>query len=159
MGPQIRDFEQQLEDELRLLLDPFAARTIPAWRMPAQDRRAQRLAGGAGAALGAKIATGLVVAVVAAGAAGATTEIVITRSANPADWARNVQQQVQGTQRSSGSHSQPTSGSHPSPSSVAGGSPGASPAVNPPALPSASAPAVPTVSPLPLPSPSVPTLP
>ena len=152
MARETRTFEKHLEDDLHLLLDPHATGTIPAWRMPEQSsRRALPVVGGAGAALGAKIVTGAAIAVLAAGA---TTEIVITHSANPIDWARNVQQQVQASPRSQGgpAHSQPTSAVHPSASSVGGGSP-AVPRVSPPSLPTI------TISPLPIPTPSTPTLP
>lgn len=152
MPRDTRPFEQHLQDDLKLLLDPYATGTIPAWREPARGRRLVPLAGGAGAALGAKIVAGLAVAVMAAGA---TTEIVITHSANPADWARSVQQQVQGGQQRP-AHSQPASSVHPSSAPVAGGSPTVPTRVSPPPLPTVP---VPSVSPLPIPSPSVPKLP
>jgi hypothetical protein len=153
MARETRTFEKHLEDDLHLLLDKHVTGTIPAWRMPAQGsrRRVVPVGGGAGAALGAKIVTGAAIAVLAAGA---TTEIVITHSANPVDWARSVQQQVQPSPPSHGgpAHSQPTSAVHPSAPSVAGGSPTVPPRVSPPSLP--------TVIPsLPIPTPSVPRLP
>jgi len=157
MAGEARTFEKHLEDDLHLLLDPHATGTIPAWRIPAQStRRVLPVVGGAGAALGAKIVTGAAIAVLAAGA---TTEIVITHSANPIDWARNVQQQVQPSPRSQGgpAHSQPTSAVHPSASSVAGGSPAVPPRVAaspvPPSLPTVA------ITPLPIPTPSTPALP
>ena len=159
MAPETRPFDTHLEDDLHLLLDPHATGTIPAWRMPAQaSRRVLPLVGGAGAALGAKIATGAAIAVLAAGAA---SEIVITHSANPVDWVRNVQQQVQASPRSQGgpAHSQPTSAVHPSASSVAGGSPTVPPRVSPPSLPTVTPPALPSVTPLPVPTPSTPAIP
>lgn len=152
MGRERRDFDQHLEDDLKVLFDPYAAGTIPAWREPARARRFLPLAGGAGAAVGAKIVAGLAVVVLAAGA---TTEIVITHSANPADWARNVQQQVQGGQQRP-AHSQPASQAHPSSTPVAGGSPSVPARVGQSPLPTLP---VPTISPLPIPSPSVPKLP
>ena len=158
MAREMRTFEKHLEDELHVLLDAQAAGTIPAWRMPAQSSRSiVPFVGGAGAALGAKILTGAAIAVLAAGA---TTEIVITHSANPIDWARNVQQQVQpSTGSQGGPHSQPTSAVHPSASSVGGGSPAVPPRVSPPSLPAVTPPALPSVTPLPIPTASVPPLP
>jgi len=158
MAGEARTFEKHLEDDLHLLLDAHATGTIPAWRMPAQSsRRVVPFVGGAGAAVGAKIVTGAAIAVLAAGA---TTEIVITHSANPIDWARNVQQQVQPSRSQGGpAHSQPTSAVHPSASSVGGGSPAVPPRVSPPSLPTVTPPAVPSVTPLPIPSPSTPAVP
>lgn len=153
MAGERRGFDQHLEDDLKVLFDPYATGTIPAWREPARGRRLVPLAGGAGAALGAKIAAGLAVAVIAAGA---TTEIAVTHSANPADWVRSVQQQAQGGGQKGPAHSQPASSAHPSSAPVAGGSPSAPSRVSPPPLPS---PPVPTVNPLPIPTPSVPKLP
>jgi len=151
MAREMRTFEQHLEDELHLLLDAQAPATIPAWRMPAQgSRRVLPLVGGAGAAVTAKIVTGAAIAVLAAGA---STEILITHSANPIDWARNVQQQVQPSPRPQGGpHSQPTSAVHPSASSVGGGSPAVPPRVSPPSLPAITPPAVPSITPLPIPT-------
>ena len=151
MPRETRTFEKHLEDDLHLLLDRHSTGTIPARRMPAQSgRRMLPVFGGAGAALGAKVVTG---AAIAALAAGATTEVVITHSANPIVWARSVQQQVQPSQGSHGgpAHPQPTSAVHPSASPVAGGSPAVPPRVSPPSLP--------TLTPLPIPTPSTPALP
>lgn len=55
----------------------------------------RKLLGGAGAALGVKIASGFAVAALAATAAGAATEVAVTGSLNPADWGKQVTQQVQ----------------------------------------------------------------
>ena len=52
------------------------------------------LLGGAGAAIGLKIATGFAVAAMAATAAVAATEVAITGSMNPANWGQQVRQQV-----------------------------------------------------------------
>ena len=152
MTGERRDFDQHLEDDLKALFDPYAAGTIPAWREPAPGRGLATLVGGAGLAAGAKIVAGIAVVVLAAGA---TTEIAITHSANPAVWARSVQQQVQGGQQRP-AHSQPASPAYPSSTPVAGGSPTVPTRVSPPPLPSVP---VPTISPLPIPSPSVPKLP
>ena len=54
----------------------------------------KKLLGGAGAAIGLKIATGFAVAAMAATAAVAATEVAITGSVNPADWGQQVTQQV-----------------------------------------------------------------
>ena len=54
----------------------------------------KKLLGGAGAAIGLKIATGFAVAAMAATAAVAATEIAITGSVNPANWGQQVTQQV-----------------------------------------------------------------
>ena len=153
MSRDTRPFEQHLQDDLKLLLDPYAAGTIPAWREPARGRRLVPLAGGASAAVGAKIVAGLAVAVMAAGA---TAEIASTHSANPADWARSIQHQVQGGGQKGPAHSQPASPAHPSSAPVGGGSPSVPSRVSPPPLPTIP---VPTVSPLPVPTPSVPKLP
>ena len=52
------------------------------------------LLGGAGAAIGLKIATGFAVAAMAATAAVAATEVAITGSMNPANWGQQVTQQA-----------------------------------------------------------------
>ena len=54
----------------------------------------KRLLGGAGAALGLKIATGFAVAALAATAAVAATEVAITGSINPANWGQQVKEDV-----------------------------------------------------------------
>jgi spermidine/putrescine-binding protein len=54
----------------------------------------KRLLGGAGAALGLKIATGFAVAALAATAAVAATEVAITGSINPANWGQQVKEEV-----------------------------------------------------------------
>jgi hypothetical protein len=151
MARDTRPFEQHLEDDLRLLLDPHATGTIPAWRMPEAGRRGLPILRGAGVALTAKIAIGAVVAVMAAGA---TTEAVITHSVNPVDWARQATQPAQPAQKTHQPGTSPAA-------STAQTSPKAanSPAVSAPALPTVSAPPVPSITPLPIPSPSTPTLP
>lgn len=53
-----------------------------------------RILGGAGAALGAKLLTGFAVVALGAAGAGAATEAAITGSLNPADWGQQVKQQV-----------------------------------------------------------------
>ena len=54
----------------------------------------KRLLGGAGAALGLKIATGFAVAALAATAAVAATEVAITGSINPTNWGQQVKEEV-----------------------------------------------------------------
>lgn len=154
MASQKRDFEQHLEDDLRVLLDPYAAGSIPAWNEPAPARRVLPLLGGAGAALGAKIATGAAIVVLAAGA---TTGIVVTHSVNPVDWARQAtHQQAQPTQQPHPARTSPAAAATVSPRAASTPS---TPVVSAPALPTVSAPPLPTVTPLPVPTPSTPALP
>ena len=83
-----------LDGELRRLLNPVAERPAPApryRRARVGGRLSLRFASGAGAAFGAKAATGLVVAAFAAGA----TATAITGTANPADWGTTVEQAVE----------------------------------------------------------------
>lgn len=87
------DFERELERELHRILDPIAAAPIPLRRAPS-GAIGRRLLGGAGVALGLKLATGVAIAAFAAVAAGATTEVAITGSLNPADWGQQVSQTV-----------------------------------------------------------------
>lgn len=51
--------------------------------------------GGAGAAIGVKILTGIAVSAAAITIAGAATEVAVTGSPNPMDWGQQVTQQVQ----------------------------------------------------------------
>jgi hypothetical protein len=89
------DFEREFEDELHRILDPMTAGPIPARRATAASGGAmKRLLGGAGAALGVKIATGFAVAALAATAAVAATEVAITGSINPANWGQQVKEEV-----------------------------------------------------------------
>jgi hypothetical protein len=88
------DFERELEYELHRIIDPMTARPIPARRVTPSGGRMKKLLGGAGAAIGLKIATGFAVAALAATAAVAATEVAITGSVNPADWGQQVTQQV-----------------------------------------------------------------
>ena len=88
------DFERELERELHRILDPIAAAPIPLRRAPISGGIAKRLLGGAGAALGLKIATGFAIAAFAAAAVGATTEVAVTGSLNPADWGKQVTKTV-----------------------------------------------------------------
>lgn len=88
-------FERELERELHRVLDPIAAESIPLRRPVYAGGRMRKLLGGAGAALAVKIASGFAVAALAATAAGAATEVAVTGSLNPADWGKQVTQQVQ----------------------------------------------------------------
>ena len=91
----IGDFELELERELHRILDPIAALPIPPRRAPVSGGFGKRLLGGAGAALGLKLATGVAVAAFAAAAAGVATEVAVTGSLNPSNWGQSVTQAVQ----------------------------------------------------------------
>jgi len=54
----------------------------------------KRLLGGAGAALGVKLLTGIAVAAAAVVVAGAATEVAVTGSLNPTNWGQQVTTQV-----------------------------------------------------------------
>ncbi len=54
----------------------------------------KRLLGGAGAALGVKLLTGIAVAAAAVVVAGAATEVAVTGSMNPTNWGQQVKTQV-----------------------------------------------------------------
>jgi hypothetical protein len=92
----MNDFEQALEFELHRILDPMTAGSIPARRATATSGGTmKRLLGGAGAALGVKILTGIAVAAAATTIAAAATEVAITGSVNPLNWGQQVTQQVE----------------------------------------------------------------
>ena len=84
------DLERELEQELHRVLDPLAAMPVPDRRPAASRKAARAFLGGAGAALTVKLLTGVAVAAAAVTVAGASA----TGSLNPADWGRQVQQQV-----------------------------------------------------------------
>jgi hypothetical protein len=88
------DFESELERELHRILDPIAAAPIPLRRAPSTGGIMKRLLGGAGAALGVKLLTGIAVAAAAVVVAGAATEVAVTGSLNPTNWGQKVTQQV-----------------------------------------------------------------
>jgi len=88
------DFERELERELHRILDPIAAAPIPLRRAPNSGGIMKRLLGGAGAALGLKIVTGIAVAAAAAVVAGAATEVAVTGSPNPTVWGQQVKATV-----------------------------------------------------------------
>jgi uncharacterized membrane protein YgcG len=96
----VNGFDEWLERELQ----QNASRETGPSPLPSQSRyRVLTLQGGAlnrvsfalAAMVSAKTVTALALSVVAIVAAGATTEAVITGSANPANWGRLVVQQVQ----------------------------------------------------------------
>jgi hypothetical protein len=88
-------FERELEAEFHRVIDPMTAGTIPAWRKTdSGGTMKQKVVGGAGAAIAAKILTGIVAAAAAATVAGAATEVALTGSVNPQDWGQQVTQQV-----------------------------------------------------------------
>src|SRR5579872_310367 len=89
------DFERELEQELHRILDPISAQPIPPRRSSETGGTMRKVLGGAGAALGVKILTGVVAAAAAITVAGAATEIATTGSLNPSDWGQQVSQQVQ----------------------------------------------------------------
>ncbi len=90
------DFERELESELHRVIDAMTAGTIPAWRkVESGGNMKKRLLGGAGAAIGVKILTGIAVAAAAATVAGAATEVALTGSPNPLVWGQQVTQQVE----------------------------------------------------------------
>jgi hypothetical protein len=85
------DLEHELEQALHRVLDPIAARPIPA-RHAVQSRGGFRtVMGGAGAALTVKLLTGVVAAAAAVTVAGAAT----TGSLNPAVWGQHVSEYVE----------------------------------------------------------------
>jgi len=84
------DLERELEEELHRILDPMTAQPIPPRRVLADRAAARKLIGGAGAALGVKLLTGVAVAAAAVTVAGAAT----TGSINPVDWGKQVTQHV-----------------------------------------------------------------
>jgi uncharacterized membrane protein YgcG len=102
------EFERDLERELHRILDPVAAAPMPPRRTLASRGVTRRLLGGAGAALGVKVLTGVALAAFAAAAAGAATEAVVTRSLNPVDWGQQVHRALE--QAAEGIKSTPDNG-------------------------------------------------
>src|SRR5260370_16320001 len=88
------DFENELERELHRILDPIAAAPIPFRRAPSSGGIMKRLLGGAGAALGVKLLTGIAVAAAAVVVAGAATEVAVTGSLNPTNSGHQVTTQA-----------------------------------------------------------------
>jgi len=87
-------FERDLEDELHRILDPMTAGPIPVRRSMQPGGSMKKLLGGAGAAIGVKILTGIAVAAAATTFAVAASEVAITGSVNPANWGQQVKTQV-----------------------------------------------------------------
>jgi hypothetical protein len=87
-------FERDLEDELHRILDPMTAGPIPVRTSMQPGGSMKKLLGGAGAAIGMKILTGIAVAAAATTFAVAASEVAITGSINPANWGKQVTTQV-----------------------------------------------------------------
>jgi hypothetical protein len=90
----MNSFERELEHELHRILDPMTAGSIPVRRSMQPGGSMRKLLGGAGAAIGVKILTGIAVAAAATTFAVAASEVAITGSINPANWGQQVKQQV-----------------------------------------------------------------
>jgi hypothetical protein len=88
------NFEREMEHELHRILDPMTAGPIPFRRPMQPGGSMKKLLGGAGAAIGVKILTGIAVAAAATTFAVAATEVAITGSVNPANWGTQVTNQV-----------------------------------------------------------------
>jgi hypothetical protein len=88
------NFEREMEHELHRILDSMTAGPIPFRRPMQPGGSMKRLLGGAGAAIGVKILTGIAVAAAATTFAVAATEVAITGSVNPANWGQQVTTQV-----------------------------------------------------------------
>jgi hypothetical protein len=90
MGAETDDFDLKIERELHQVLDPMVAGPIPIRHTPRRVGFVVKVLGSAAAALAAKTATGIAIAALAVGTAGAATEVVLTRSLNPADWGHQI---------------------------------------------------------------------
>jgi uncharacterized low-complexity protein len=90
----MNNFEREMEYELHRVLDPITAGPIPFRRPMQPGGSMKRLLGGAGAAIGIKILTGIAVAAAATTFAVAATEVAITGSVNPLNWGQQVTNQV-----------------------------------------------------------------
>src|SRR5450759_5805957 len=90
----MNDFEREMEHELHRILDPMTAGPIPFRRPMQPGGSMKKLLGGAGAAVGVKILTGIAVAAAATTFAVAASEVAITGSINPANWGKQVTTQV-----------------------------------------------------------------
>jgi hypothetical protein len=88
------NFEREMEHELHRILDPMTAAPIPFRRAMQPGGSMKKLLGGAGAAIGVKILTGIAVAAAATTFAVAATEVAITGSVNPTNWGQQVTTQV-----------------------------------------------------------------
>jgi hypothetical protein len=87
-------FEREIESELHRIIDPMTAAPIPFRRAMQPGGSMKKLLGGAGAAIGVKILTGIAVAAAATTFAVAATEVAITGSVNPTNWGQQVTTQV-----------------------------------------------------------------
>lgn len=85
------DIEREMEEMLHRVLDPIAARPIPARRAPASRSVFKTVMGGAGAALTVKVLTGVAAAAAAVTVAG----VVTTGTLDPAHWGEQVSHTVQ----------------------------------------------------------------
>ena len=85
------DLERELEEALHRVLDPIAARPIPARREVASRGAFRTVIGGAGAALTLKVVTGIAAAAAVVTVAG----VVTTGSVSPTNWGQHVTQTVQ----------------------------------------------------------------
>lgn len=101
--PNDFDRELELERELHRWLDPLVAAPIPARTVPARGGWMPNLVAGAGAAVAAKMFTGVAIATLAAGVAGVATEAVITRSLSPVQWSQQAKDQVLALESQNGS--------------------------------------------------------
>jgi hypothetical protein len=90
----MNNFEREIEHELHRILDPMTAGPIPFRRPMQPGGSMKKLLGGAGAAIGVKILTGIAVAAAATTFAVAATEVAITGSVNPTNWGQQVTTQV-----------------------------------------------------------------
>jgi len=86
------DFEREIESELHRMLDSVDREPIPPRRLvQSRTTRMRALLGGAGAAVAAKLVTGVAVAAAAVTVAGASA----TGSLDPTVWGQQVTQRVQ----------------------------------------------------------------
>lgn len=85
------DLERELEEALHRVIDPIAARPIPARRLAQNRKGFKTVMGGAGAALTVKLLTGVAAAAAAVTVAGVAT----TGSLNPGVWGQQVSEQVE----------------------------------------------------------------
>jgi hypothetical protein len=90
----MNNFDREIEQELHRILDPMTAGPIPFRRAMQPGGSMKKLLGGAGAAIGVKILTGIAVAAAATTFAVAATEVAITGSVNPTNWGQQVTNQV-----------------------------------------------------------------
>jgi hypothetical protein len=148
MSGRLGDSDRELESELHRILDPMVEGPIPLRHAPVRRGFVYRLVGGAGAALAAKTLTGIAIAALAAGAA---TEVVITHSLNPTTWAQQTLQVVEGKHQPS-SNSQEHSATSPAAVNPATATAKPTGIGLPVTVPTVTPPTLPTISPIALPS-------